>query len=151
VRATSADGAVGVSTAVSWYKESESYPLTVNVRDAGGDPARPQTVIANRIDRLNPNDPFGRIQYSTGSSFDGGVATMRVTAGTYGLDVWTSTDGGKTWQRAVALPRGDGHYTAIVEHPQLADTDGFVSLRLSAKDAAGGTMTTTVEHAYALR
>jgi subtilisin family serine protease len=83
VRATSADGAVRVSTAVSWYKESETYPLTVNVRDAGGDPARPQTVIANRIDRLNPNDPFGRIQYSTGSAFDTGVATMRVTAGVY--------------------------------------------------------------------
>jgi subtilisin family serine protease len=83
VRATSADGAIRLRTAVSWYKESETYELTVNVRDSKGDPARPQTVVANRIDRLNPNDPFGRIQYSTGSSFDGGVATMRVTAGVY--------------------------------------------------------------------
>jgi subtilisin family serine protease len=81
VQATS--GAIRLRTAVSWYKESETYPLTVNVRDASGDPAHPQTVIANRIDRLNPNDPFGRIQYSTSSSLDGGVATMRVTAGIY--------------------------------------------------------------------
>jgi subtilisin family serine protease len=81
VQATS--GAIRLRTAVSWYKESETYSLTVNVRDSQGAPARPQTVIANRIDRLNPNDPFGRIQYSTGSSVDGGVATMRVTAGIY--------------------------------------------------------------------
>jgi hypothetical protein len=67
------------------------------------------------------------------------------------LDVWTSTDGGETWQRALAIPRGNGRYSAIVAHPQLSETDGFVSLRVEARDKSGGTVTTTVERAYALR
>jgi hypothetical protein len=100
------------------------------------------------LDLLN-RAPAGRVHLIDLTAYHhSGVADPPAIAD---LDVWTSTDGGANWHRALALPRGHGRYTAVVVHPRLSATDGFVSLRVSAKDRAGGTLTTTVEHAYALR
>ncbi|MEU4779287.1 S8 family serine peptidase [Micromonospora sp. NPDC023633] len=63
------------------------------------------------------------------------------------LTVDVSYDGGKTWQPARVHPGGDG-WTATVRHP--AGT-GHVSLRATARDTAGNTVTQRVIQAYRLR
>ncbi|OLF09875.1 S8 family serine peptidase [Actinophytocola xanthii] len=55
-----------------------------------------------------------------------------------------SYDDGRTWQPAHATGRGD-HWRAVVNHPSRA---GFVSLRTTATDHAGGSVTYTVIRAY---
>jgi hypothetical protein len=67
-----------------------------------------------------------------------------------GMAVSTSTDGGRTWRPATVRPDGDGRFSVEVDHPPLGRTDGFVSLRVEAWDAAGGRVTQTVERAYGL-
>jgi hypothetical protein len=61
-----------------------------------------------------------------------------------------STDDGVTWRDAVASSRGDGRWTVTVLHPTPAGTNGYVSLRTTARDSAGNTVTSTVLRAYAL-
>ncbi|MER7472214.1 S8 family serine peptidase, partial [Micromonospora sp. NPDC000018] len=72
-----------------------------------------------------------------------GAPSARVAA----LTVDVSYDGGKTWQPARVRPGGDG-WTATVRHP--AGT-GHVSLRATARDTAGNTVTQRVIQAYRLR
>jgi subtilisin family serine protease len=62
--------------------------------------------------------------------------------------VSVSFDGGATW---VAVPTFNlfGTYTAAVWHPR--GRSGFVSLRASAADTKGNTVTTTVHRAYEVR
>jgi subtilisin family serine protease len=63
-------------------------------------------------------------------------------------EVWASFDDGATW---VAVPTDERHgqYTATVHHPKRAS--GFVSLRATAVDSKGNTVTTTVHRAYDLK
>ncbi|SCL37027.1 Subtilase family protein [Micromonospora pallida] len=63
-------------------------------------------------------------------------------------DVSVSYDDGRTWT-AVRTTEKHGQYTATVQHPK--GTSGFVSLRATAVDSAGNTVTTTVYRAYQLR
>ncbi|MFV2111834.1 S8 family serine peptidase [Micromonospora sp. LOL_025] len=72
-----------------------------------------------------------------------GAPSARVAA----LTVDASYDGGETWQRARVRGGGDG-WTATVRHP--AGT-GHVSLRATARDTAGNTVTQRVIQAYRLR
>jgi hypothetical protein len=60
-----------------------------------------------------------------------------------GAKVAVSFDGGKTWQQATVTGSG-GSYTASFKAPAGAK----VSLRTSAADAAGGTITETLINAY---
>jgi subtilisin family serine protease len=62
--------------------------------------------------------------------------------------VSVSYDDGATWV-AVATTEHDGQFTASVRQP--AGTSGFVSLRATAVDTKGNTVTTTVIRAYALK
>ncbi|NBE80643.1 S8 family serine peptidase [Micromonospora sp. NEAU-HG-1] len=63
------------------------------------------------------------------------------------LTVDASYDGGKTWRKAELRRQGSG-WTATLTHP--AGT-GHVSLRATAKDTAGNTVTTRIIQAYRLR
>ncbi|MBQ1071896.1 S8 family serine peptidase [Micromonospora sp. C31] len=72
-----------------------------------------------------------------------GAPSARVAA----LTVDASYDGGKTWQRARVRGGGDG-WTATVRHPAGI---GHVSLRATARDTAGNTVTQRVIQAYRLR
>jgi hypothetical protein len=63
------------------------------------------------------------------------------------LTVEVSYDDGKTWLKAPLRRDGSG-WVASVKHPDAA---GFVSLRASATDSGGNTMTQTVLHAYRLK
>jgi hypothetical protein len=65
--------------------------------------------------------------------------------------VSASFDNGKTWtapQAAASL--GAGRFTATIQQPPLAKTDGFVSLRVIARDSAGNAVTQTLIEAYGL-
>ncbi|HEX6447075.1 MAG TPA: hypothetical protein VF053_18410 [Streptosporangiales bacterium] len=65
--------------------------------------------------------------------------------------VSVSYDDGRTWSKPQdAAPRADGTLAVTVKHPPLADTDGFVSLRVRAHDAAGSAVEQTVIRAYGL-
>ncbi|ATO16554.1 peptidase S8 [Micromonospora sp. WMMA2032] len=63
------------------------------------------------------------------------------------LTVDVSYDGGKTWRKA-ALKKQGGGWTATVRHPA---GPGYVSLRASARDDAGNTVTQRIIQAYRLR
>ncbi|TDB72631.1 S8 family serine peptidase [Micromonospora sp. KC723] len=73
-----------------------------------------------------------------------GAGTARVKS----LTVDASYDGGKTWVKAgvVHVPRHG--WAAVVKHPAAA---GYVSLRASAQDTDGNTVTTRIIQAYRLR
>ncbi|TCB97637.1 peptidase S8 [Micromonospora zingiberis] len=112
----------------------------------GDDPVRlPVSVIrfAPRLDAAN-SAPGGR-------SFVIPVQVERQdgapAARTRSLTVEVSYNGGKTWQRAKVHKAGSG-WQATVQHPRGA---GHVSLRASAEDSAGNTVTQRTIQAYRLR
>ncbi|MFI7604183.1 S8 family serine peptidase [Micromonospora sp. NPDC049366] len=72
-----------------------------------------------------------------------GAPSARVAA----LTVEVSYDGGATWQRAKVRP-GDGGWKATVRHPAGS---GYASLRATARDTAGNTVTQHIIQAYRLR
>ncbi|MFI7428724.1 S8 family serine peptidase [Micromonospora sp. NPDC049836] len=72
-----------------------------------------------------------------------GAPADRVTR----LTVDVSYDGGRTWQKADLRRQGDG-WAATVRHPA---GPGHVSLRASARDGAGNTVTQRITQAYRLR
>ncbi|WP_232521206.1 S8 family serine peptidase [Micromonospora phaseoli] len=63
------------------------------------------------------------------------------------LTVEVSYDGGKRWRTAKVRKAGGG-WQATVQHPR---TDGHVSLRASARDTSGNTVTQRIIQAYRLR
>ncbi|MEV5766729.1 PA domain-containing protein [Micromonospora sp. NPDC052213] len=99
----------------------------------------------------------GRNRAPSGESFEFTVTTKRAagysgSASVAGLKVWTSVDGGGSWQAAqhVGLA-GDGRHEVTVRHPKLDDTDGYVALKIETWDAAGNRTTQEITRAYALR
>ncbi|MFC0109364.1 S8 family serine peptidase [Kibdelosporangium aridum] len=64
--------------------------------------------------------------------------------------LWYSTNDGTSWRRAQAVAKGNGQYSVQIAHPALNQTNGFVSLRAEAWDAAGNRMNQTMQRAYAL-
>jgi hypothetical protein len=102
-------------------------------------------------------EPMMTLQYAiAGLTLPGatrpGRQVLRVTAGHLQLvkpitvtraSVSVSFDGGKTWHRATVTGHG-GRYTATFTAPAGAK----VSLRTSAADAAGGSVTETITNAY---
>ncbi|MEV2238527.1 S8 family serine peptidase [Micromonospora sp. NPDC049891] len=112
----------------------------------GDDPVRlPASAIrfAPRLDERNAA-PAGR-------AFVIPVAVQRQpgapAAKTAALTVEASYDGGKRWQRAKLRKAGKG-WEATVQHPRGA---GHVSLRATARDADGNTVTQRIIQAYRLR
>ncbi|MEO3780437.1 S8 family serine peptidase [Micromonospora sp. B11E3] len=63
------------------------------------------------------------------------------------LAVDVSYDGGRTWRKAELHRKGSG-WAATLRHPAGA---GHVSLRATARDTAGNTVTTRIIQAYGLR
>ncbi|MFC4017250.1 S8 family serine peptidase [Micromonospora sp. GCM10011542] len=99
--------------------------------------------FAPRLDRDNAA-PAGRslvipVQVQRQPGADG----TRITR----LTVDVSYDGGRTWQAARVRHGGHG-WTATVRHPAGA---GYASLRATARDAAGNTVTERIIQAYRLR
>ena len=65
------------------------------------------------------------------------------------LKLWTSTDGGTTWQPARVSGGRDGTFTAAYAVP-ASGTSGYVSIKAEATDAAGNDITQTITDAYAI-
>ncbi|MGR6919921.1 S8 family peptidase [[Actinomadura] parvosata] len=81
----------------------------------------------------------------------GAHSTLRRAPEVKRVAVEYSVDDGATWRPAKRVTsRGDGRYRVEVTHPALADTSGYVSLRVTASDEAGGSATQTIERAYGL-
>ncbi|HYK32093.1 MAG TPA: S8 family serine peptidase [Streptosporangiaceae bacterium] len=83
---------------------------------------------------------------------DGSTAILTVArmAGTpparvLGLRLWTSVDGGKTWQPAAVRELGSGKFAATLPHVPAGQG---VSLRVAAADAGGSKIDQTIITAY---
>jgi hypothetical protein len=57
-----------------------------------------------------------------------------------------SLDGGKTWRRAAVTGTGHGRFQATFTAP----AGSLVTLRASARDGAGGSVTETISRGYAI-
>ncbi|WP_406294893.1 S8 family peptidase [Streptomyces sp. NBC_00624] len=68
-----------------------------------------------------------------------------------GAKVSVSYDDGVTWKSAAMLRKDDNSFQALLWHPKLADTDGFVTLRTEVRDSAGSRTVQTITRAYALK
>jgi hypothetical protein len=92
--------------------------------------------------RLNGSAPAGAqaIELSVGH------IQLATAAAITGASVSASCDGGKTWQQATMTAQGNGQYKAGFTEPSGCD----VTLRTSANDAAGNSMTETITDAYAV-
>jgi hypothetical protein len=66
-----------------------------------------------------------------------------------GLKLWISTNGGSRWRRVMTAGR-NGTYRAFYTVPALADTNGYISIRAQAADAAGNSTAQTILNAYPL-
>jgi hypothetical protein len=65
------------------------------------------------------------------------------------LKVEASYDDGKSWATArTARHGGDGQFTATVTRPSSVHGDAYVTLRVTATDAAGNSVQQTVNRAY---
>lgn len=94
-------------------------------------------------------------QAKAGTAFDINLSVVhqenQVAPAGVGATVSVSYDDGATWTDAQsATSRGDNRFGVTIAHPDLAATNGFVSLRVQAHDNAGNTVEQTVIHAYAL-
>ncbi|MFF4974183.1 S8 family peptidase [Streptomyces sp. NPDC001083] len=63
------------------------------------------------------------------------------------LKAETSYDGGRTWTTASTTREGGG-FSATVTRPARVHGDAYVTLRVTARDAAGDTVRQTVDRAY---
>ncbi len=73
-----------------------------------------------------------------------------------GLKLWTSVDGGDHWGRARVIPKGRSHggeqtFDVIAVYPKLSKTDGTVSIKATATDAAGNSIKQVLTDAFKLR
>ncbi|MFF0289419.1 S8 family serine peptidase [Streptomyces sp. NPDC005262] len=68
-----------------------------------------------------------------------------------GAKVSVSYDDGATWKSAAMLRKDDNSFQALLWHPKLADTNGFVTLRTEVWDSAGSRTVQTITRAYALK
>ncbi|OLF12040.1 hypothetical protein BLA60_08410 [Actinophytocola xinjiangensis] len=65
------------------------------------------------------------------------------------LELWTSADDGRTWQKIQMRHRG-GAFSGVIEHPGLSDSTGAITLRAKAVDVNGNTVDQTIDRAYGL-
>jgi len=66
------------------------------------------------------------------------------------LTVWTSTNGGASWKKAVLTSHGNGAYTTTITVPKLSSTSGTVSIKAQAQDAGGNNVTQIMYGAWNL-
>lgn len=68
------------------------------------------------------------------------ASAARVT----GAAAWTSCDGGTSWRRAAVTASGGGNFRLAFSEPAGC----YLTLRVRATDAAGGSVAETITHAY---
>jgi hypothetical protein len=100
-----------------------------------------------------PLDDNNQATAGTPEQIDFAVTGQQNSPAPSGLSaaVSASFDGGQTWtalQSATSL--GNGRFTATISQPALSATNGFVSLRVMARDSSGDSVTQTIPDAYGL-
>ncbi|MEV4258109.1 hypothetical protein AB0J52_33535 [Spirillospora sp. NPDC049652] len=98
-------------------------------------------------------DDYSRAK--AGTAFDVGfrVSHQQYQAAPVGVTatVEVSYDNGESWSKPVAAAAGaDGVFHASVTHPEFDQEHRWVSLRVTARDADGSSVTQTNVHAYRL-
>ncbi|MFJ4846985.1 MULTISPECIES: S8 family serine peptidase [unclassified Streptomyces] len=134
---TSADWQFGTGTRTSWTFTSDTAATATLLPLLQVDCNAPVDV-RNAVD--------ARRSHTLGLDVrmpDGLAAPRGVT-----LTLETSYDDGRTWHRARTAQHGGTHFTAAVERPSGVRGDAYVSLRVTAADAAGNSVRQTVDRAY---
>ncbi|WP_194924230.1 hypothetical protein [Catenulispora pinisilvae] len=119
--------------------------------EAGGDPASCQILpMLNLSYQLNTD----------GSNTSHAVSVLNLTVGHESYDgqgsqaqaasakVEVSFDGGATWKPAATIPTVQNHYLAI--WPDTGAKGSMPSLRVTATDSIGGSITQTIANAYTI-
>ncbi|WP_307860206.1 S8 family serine peptidase [Actinokineospora baliensis] len=134
-----------VDRAVPWSTLGTHADITWTFQEAGAGSATPPPVLVVRTAAEVDDQGAARrgtflpIRLST--QRPPGAPTSRLTT----LHTDYSTDDGRTWRQAPTLHIGTGEGLALVKNPS---TTGFVSLRITARDANGNSVEQTVIRAY---
>ncbi|MPZ28164.1 MAG: S8 family serine peptidase [Micromonosporaceae bacterium] len=131
--------------------------LLVGIESPG--PCRPESLIFLNYDlsgslQLDNTVPVPGWQRFAVTAYNG--QSTQPAPQVTGLRLWTSTDGGQTWDEARVVPdgRGDGSgrsFHVIATYPRLDQASGTaVSLRAEAWDAAGNRVEQVIESAFEL-
>lgn len=148
--------ALGGKIRTEWAFTSAA-PTTMAVKDCDKFPGKPtacESLPAVQLGYDMPLDVLNRA--SAGDALDftvqaGHAPGWSGSTAMAGAKVSVSYDDGATWREA-QVDRADDHtFTVRAQHPELADTNGFVTLRTEAWDAAGNRTTQTITRAYALK
>lgn len=133
---TSDDWRFGTGTRTSWTFRS-------------GTAAAPTRLPLLQVDYSVATDLFNAVAPSRTHALGINVRMqdgMPAPRGT-SVKVETSYDGGRTWTTATTARKGDG-FTATVKRPDRVHSDAYVTVRVTAKDAAGNSVRQTVDRAY---
>jgi len=90
--------------------------------------------------------PSGPVSAGIDVSHLAGATDVAVTS----LSLQVSFNGGASWQNATVVSQGSGRYAVSFTVPAAAATDGFGALKLHATDAYGGSLSQTIQHAFAV-
>lgn len=137
-----------------------TYRLDLSVRRATEEwrfSTRTDTSWTFRSQRETATLPLLQVDYRTPAELNNVVtanrrATIELSARNQKgpvsarLRAWVSYDDGGTWREVDVNHRGQ----AVIDHPRLDRTNGFVALRVRATDAAGNSVDQTVLRAYGL-
>jgi hypothetical protein len=136
----SADWKYATATRTSWSfasaRTDTATPLPLLQLDYQVPVDTHNTVHAGRTHTIGV-----RVRAQDGLPAPSGV-TVRVEA---------SYDDGHTWRTAEVADRGHNAVRARIEGPSRAAVGAWVTLRVTARDAAGNTVCQTVRHAYAVQ
>ncbi|MER6066576.1 hypothetical protein ABT167_36570 [Streptomyces sp. NPDC001792] len=134
------DWKYGVATATSWSfasaRTDTATPLPLLQFDYQVPVDAHNTLRAGRTHAIGVH-----VRAQDGLSAPRGV-TIRVEA---------SYDDGRTWRTAEVTDRGHNAFRARVAGPSQSAAVAWVTLRVTARDAAGNTVRQTVQRAYALQ
>jgi hypothetical protein len=125
---------VSTSTSTTWTFRSGAPDL------AGQQTHIPLLLIRYHLPLNLLNHPDGSTAILTATRV-GGTPRAKVTS----LKLWTSLDGGATWQPAPVRALGGGQFAATLPH---ASAGQGVSLRVQASDAGGSKIDQTIITAY---
>ncbi|MFF4837481.1 S8 family serine peptidase [Streptomyces sp. NPDC001315] len=137
---TSPDWKYGVFTTTSW-----SFP------SARTDTATPLSLL--QLDYEVPVDAHNTLRAGRTHTIGVRVRAQDGLSAPRGVTVHieASYDDGRTWRTAKVADRGHSTFQARVEGPSRAAAHTWVTLRVTARDAAGNTVRQTVQRAYALQ
>jgi hypothetical protein len=121
----------------SWYCEQKGVKL---VRRCSVQPMMTLDYQVHNL-ALNGTTPAGRQLIG----LTVGHIQRAKAAPVMGAKAWASCDGGRTWRRARVSPHGGGRFGLHFTEPGGC----YVTLRVRATDAAGGSVTETITRAYA--